>query len=95
MVFASLLEYATVGYMGKRIAMRKNRHTQVAKFAQSHRISTTMAAAAAAAASKSSHQPNSIEMMSGTPNPPIAFADSTTGESPRVPMSSTNNPPVG
>ena len=100
MVFASLLEYATVGYMGKRIAMRKNRHTQVAKFAQSHRISTMMAAAAAAAAasSKSSgHPSNSIEMMPpGTPHPPIAFADSTTGESPRARMSiaNTNNPPV-
>ncbi|KAJ6220177.1 hypothetical protein RDWZM_005989 [Blomia tropicalis] len=31
MVFASLLEYATVGYMGKRIAMRKTRSQQMAK----------------------------------------------------------------
>jgi glycine receptor alpha-3 len=37
MVFASLLEYATVGYMGKRIAMRKARSQQLAKIAQEHR----------------------------------------------------------
>ena len=34
MVFASLLEYATVGYMGKRIAMRKTRSQQLAKIAK-------------------------------------------------------------
>ena len=43
MVFASLLEYATVGYMGKRIAMRKNRSQQAAKMAQGHRISQASA----------------------------------------------------
>nr|ALS46609.1 GABA gated chloride channel RDL3 [Tetranychus cinnabarinus] len=31
MVFASLLEYATVGYLGKRIAMRKSRFEQMNK----------------------------------------------------------------
>lgn len=31
MVFASLLEYATVGYLGKRIAMRKSRAEQLQK----------------------------------------------------------------
>lgn len=31
MVFASLLEYATVGYLGKRIAMMKARAEQLAK----------------------------------------------------------------
>lgn len=40
MVFASLLEYATVGYMGKRIAMRKSRsQQQAAKMAAAHRAS--------------------------------------------------------
>ena len=37
MVFAALLEYATVGYMGKRIAMRKSRSQQLAKMLQEHR----------------------------------------------------------
>lgn len=37
MVFAALLEYATVGYMGKRIAMRKSRSQQLAKLVQEHR----------------------------------------------------------
>ena len=32
-VFASLLEYATVGYLGKRIAMRKSRAQQQAQTA--------------------------------------------------------------
>lgn len=50
MVFASLLEYATVGYLGKRIAMRKTRAQQLAKLAQEHRSKCAAAAAAAAAA---------------------------------------------
>ncbi|XP_054158469.1 gamma-aminobutyric acid receptor subunit beta-like [Oppia nitens] len=37
MVFAALLEYATVGYMGKRIAMRKSRSQQLAKYLAEHR----------------------------------------------------------
>lgn len=37
MVFASLLEYATVGYLGKRIAMRKTRSQLIAKIAEQHR----------------------------------------------------------
>ncbi|GFX47108.1 gamma-aminobutyric acid receptor subunit beta [Trichonephila clavipes] len=37
MVFASLLEYATVGYLGKRIAMRKTRAQLIAKIAEQHR----------------------------------------------------------
>lgn len=40
MVFASLLEYATVGYMGKRIAMRKTRSQQLAKIAKDKQKST-------------------------------------------------------
>lgn len=37
MVFASLLEYATVGYLGKRIAMKKSRSQLMAKIAEQHR----------------------------------------------------------
>lgn len=37
MVFASLLEYATVGYLGKRIAMRRTRCQQMAKLAEQRR----------------------------------------------------------
>ncbi|XP_023942064.1 gamma-aminobutyric acid receptor subunit beta [Bicyclus anynana] len=38
MVFASLLEYATVGYMAKRIQMRKQRFTAVQKIAAEKKI---------------------------------------------------------
>ncbi|KAL4717473.1 hypothetical protein ACJJTC_000622 [Scirpophaga incertulas] len=38
MVFASLLEYATVGYMAKRIQMRKQRFTAVQKMAAEKKI---------------------------------------------------------
>lgn len=95
MVFASLLEYATVGYMGKRIAMRKNRHTQIAKFAQTHRLLT------AASGPTCSTEPgmksnliNSIEI--DTPNPPMAFADTNTliEHSPRSRLHLSNNPTV-
>ncbi|KAG0412828.1 hypothetical protein HPB47_010019, partial [Ixodes persulcatus] len=37
MVFTALLEYATVGYLGKRITMRKTRCQQLAKLAEQHR----------------------------------------------------------
>ena len=37
MVFASLLEYATVGYLGKRISMRKQRAEQIAKAQEEQR----------------------------------------------------------
>lgn len=50
MVFAALLEYATVGYLGKRVAMRKARHEQLAKLASEHRKKCTAAAVAANAA---------------------------------------------
>nr|XP_054929768.1 gamma-aminobutyric acid receptor subunit beta-like [Dermacentor andersoni] len=36
MVFAALLEYATVGYLGKRITMKKTAKQQLAKMAQEH-----------------------------------------------------------
>ena len=47
MVFASLLEYATVGYLGKRIAMRRSRSQQLSRLAELHRQKCTAAAAAA------------------------------------------------
>ena len=47
MVFASLVEYATVGYLGKRIAMRKSRIEQLIKLADEHRKKCAAAAAAA------------------------------------------------
>ncbi|XP_053205568.1 gamma-aminobutyric acid receptor subunit alpha-4-like isoform X2 [Panonychus citri] len=50
MVFAALLEYAAVGYIGKRISMRKNRFQQLAKAAEEKRRKLVEAAAAAAAA---------------------------------------------
>ncbi|XP_018318735.1 gamma-aminobutyric acid receptor subunit beta isoform X4 [Agrilus planipennis] len=38
MVFASLLEYATVGYMAKRIQMRKNRFMAIQKIAEQKKL---------------------------------------------------------
>ncbi|XP_069955929.1 gamma-aminobutyric acid receptor subunit beta isoform X3 [Cherax quadricarinatus] len=40
MVFASLLEYAAVGYMGKRIQMRKNRILAIQKMAEQRKAAT-------------------------------------------------------
>lgn len=37
MVFAALIEYAAVGYIGKRISMRKNRYQQLVKAAEDKR----------------------------------------------------------
>ena len=47
MVFASLVEYATVGYLGKRIAMRKSRSLFLSKLAEQHQKKCAAAAAAA------------------------------------------------
>lgn len=60
MVFASLLEYATVGYLGKRIAMRRSRTAQLSKMAELHRSRCTAAAAAAAAAAPPSNGHSSV-----------------------------------
>lgn len=49
MVFAALLEYATVGYMGKRIAMRKTRTQQILKILNEHREKCILAATATSA----------------------------------------------
>ncbi|XP_046389492.1 gamma-aminobutyric acid receptor subunit beta-like [Ischnura elegans] len=45
MVFASLLEYATVGYMAKRIQMRKNRFLAIQKIAEQKKAGLEAAAA--------------------------------------------------
>lgn len=45
MVFAALLEYAAVGYIGKRISMRKNRFTQMQKSIEEKRRKLLEAAA--------------------------------------------------
>lgn len=50
MVFASLLEYAAVGYLGKRVAMRKSRAQQLAKLAEQARQERARQQAAAEAA---------------------------------------------
>ncbi|XP_052123214.1 gamma-aminobutyric acid receptor subunit beta isoform X7 [Frankliniella occidentalis] len=42
MVFASLLEYATVGYMAKRIQMRKNRFLAIQKIAEQKKAGAEM-----------------------------------------------------
>ncbi|XP_077558302.1 resistant to dieldrin isoform X5 [Haemaphysalis longicornis] len=54
MVFTALLEYATVGYLGKRITMRKTRCQQLAKLAEQHR---QRCAAAAASSNEPSSEP--------------------------------------
>lgn len=47
MVFASLVEYAAVGYLGKRIAMKRSRSIQLMRLAEAHRARCAAAAAAA------------------------------------------------
>lgn len=50
MVFASLLEYASVGYIGKRIAMKRKRLQDLKQMQQHHQKVCIAAAASAAAA---------------------------------------------
>ena len=57
MVFASLLEYASVGYIGKRIAM-KRKYQQDLKQIQQHHQRVCVAAAAAAAGKQQQQQHN-------------------------------------
>lgn len=76
MVFASLLEYATVGYLGKRIAMRKSRTQQLAKLAQEHRNRCAAAAAAAAAADAAVLGPRPPSGAMGL-GPPLAHTTSS------------------
>lgn len=67
MVFASLLEYATVGYLGKRIAMRKSRCQQLAKLAEQHRQKCSAAAAAAAVILQKNSQGSFSQTAPNTP----------------------------
>lgn len=46
MVFGSLLEYAVVGYLGKRIAMRRAKHENLNKLREEHSQKCVAAAAA-------------------------------------------------
>uniref|UniRef100_A0A6G1S7R6 Gamma-aminobutyric acid receptor subunit beta n=1 Tax=Aceria tosichella TaxID=561515 RepID=A0A6G1S7R6_9ACAR len=60
MVFAALLEYASVGYIGKRIAMKRKRLQDLQQMQQHHQkvcvAAAASAAAAAAAANSAAHQ---------------------------------------
>ena len=56
LVFASLLEYATVGYLGKRIAMRKSRAEALAK-AQEEQLKKLAAAASVTMAAQQQQPP--------------------------------------
>lgn len=69
MVFAALLEYATVGYMGKRIAMRKARTQQIIRMFNEHREKCVAAAAAssAAAAAAAAHEAKDLEFELDSP----------------------------
>ena len=55
MVFGSLLEYAVVGYLGKRISMRKQRYENYNKSHEEHRKKCHAAAAAHAAFGAAEH----------------------------------------
>lgn len=68
MVFASLLEYATVGYMGKRIAMRKSRSQQLAKLVQEHR---QKCAASSSIDTEAPHRPSLYPLSTPSMNPCI------------------------
>jgi len=57
MVFAALLEYASVGYIGKRIAMKRKRLQDLQQMQQHHqKVCVAAAASAAAAAAATSAQ---------------------------------------
>jgi gamma-aminobutyric acid receptor subunit beta len=58
MVFASLLEYASVGYIGKRIAMKRKYQQDLKQMQQHHQKVCVAAAASAAAAAAAAQQAN-------------------------------------
>jgi len=60
MVFASLLEYASVGYIGKRIAMKRKRQLDFKQMQQHHQKVCVAAAASAAAAAAAAQQTNPV-----------------------------------
>lgn len=72
MVFASLLEYATVGYLGKRIAMRRARSQQLTRMAEIHRQRCTAAAAAASIVAQQlqQHQQQQYQQQQQAPTAP-------------------------
>lgn len=60
MVFASLLEYASVGYIGKRIAMKRKRQQDLKQMQQHHQRTCLAAAAAAKATAAAAQQTNPV-----------------------------------
>ena len=64
MVFASLLEYASVGYIGKRIAMKRKRQQDLKQMQQHHQRVCVAAAASAAAAAAAAQQANPVGVVS-------------------------------
>lgn len=65
MVFASLLEYASVGYIGKRIAMKRKRQQDLKQMQQHHQRVCVAAAASAAAAAAAAQQANPVGVAPG------------------------------
>uniref|UniRef100_A0A6G1S985 Gamma-aminobutyric acid receptor subunit beta n=1 Tax=Aceria tosichella TaxID=561515 RepID=A0A6G1S985_9ACAR len=68
MVFASLLEYATVGYIGKRIAMKRKYQQDLKQMQQHHQKVCVAAAASAAAAAAAAQQANPVGVAPGLQN---------------------------
>lgn len=64
MVFASLLEYASVGYIGKRIAMKRKRLQDLQQMQQHHQKVCVAAAASAAAAAAAAQETNPVGVAS-------------------------------
>lgn len=63
MVFASLLEYASVGYIGKRIAMKRKRLQDLQQMQQHHqKVCVAAAASAAAAAAAAAHEGDLVDV---------------------------------
>lgn len=60
MVFASLLEYASVGYIGKRIAMKRKNQQDLKQLQQHHQKVCLAAAASAAAAAHAAQQSHPV-----------------------------------
>lgn len=65
MVFASLLEYASVGYIGKRIAMKRKRLQDLKQMQQHHQKVCIAAAASAAAAAVTTKDQRQILLNEG------------------------------
>lgn len=62
MVFASLLEYASVGYIGKRIVMKRKRKQNLQQLQQHHQKVCLAAAASAAAAANTAQKSNPVDV---------------------------------